>query len=110
MQTATTAQAAARFQTEIASGLVRQDDRYGIVYLTPPTERDDLKLIKGIAKVLEGKLHQIGVYQFRQIAVWTDPAVAEFSKLLPNFKDRIYRDDWIAQAKNFHQEKYGETL
>ncbi len=64
---------------------------------------DDLKKIKGVAKVLEGKLHGFGVYKFKQIAVWTDSACKEFSKLL-TFKDRIYRDDWISQAKAFHEE------
>ena len=70
---------------------------------------DDLKKIKGVAKVLEGKLHGIGVYKFKQIAVWTDAACKEFSKLL-TFKDRVYRDDWISQTKAFHEEQYDEKL
>jgi hypothetical protein len=32
---------------------------------------DDLKQIKGIGKVLEDKLHALGVYHFDQIAAWT---------------------------------------
>lgn len=102
-------EAAMMFAEELASGLVTQDPAYGIIYKTAPGEADDLKKIKGVAKVLEGKLNGIGVYRFKQVAVWTDAACAEFSKLL-TFKDRIYRDDWIAQAKAFHEEKYGEKL
>lgn len=110
IRTATAEQAAAMFRGDLDAGTVRQDDVYGIVYLQRPDEIDDLKEIKGVARVLEGKLHEIGVYRFRQIAVWTDPAVKEFSKLLTNFKNRIYRDDWIAQAKEYHERKYGERL
>ncbi|MCB1092243.1 MAG: hypothetical protein KDL87_11975, partial [Verrucomicrobiae bacterium] len=108
IETASAEEAAAKFQTELDSGIVRQDDIYGIVYSAAPDSPDDLKKIKGVGKVLEGKLNEIGVYHYRQIAVWTTPAVREFSNLLTSFKDRIYRDNWIAQAKQLHEEKYGE--
>ncbi len=107
--TATADEAAELFAPEIASGEARQDNVYGIVYSSQPTEVDDLKQIKGIANVLEGKLHAIGVYRFKQVAVWTDDACKEFSKML-TFKNRIYRDNWIAQAKDFHEKKYGERI
>ncbi len=107
--TATADEAANFFAAEIASGEAKQDDVYGIVYNSAPTEVDDLKQIKGIANVLEGKLHTIGVYRFKQVAVWTDDACKEFSKML-TFKNRIYRDNWIAQAKDFHEKKYGERI
>ena len=88
---------------------MKQDPVYGIVYTSAPEKVDDLKKIKGVAKVLEGKLHSIGVYRFKQVAVWTDAACKEFSKLL-TFKNRIYTDNWIAQAKAFHEEKYDKKL
>ncbi len=98
------------FEAELEVGSVRQDPVYGIVYDgSPEGGADDLKKIKGVAAVLEGKLNDIGVYRFKQIAVWTDAACEEFSKLL-TFKDRIYKDNWIAQAKDFHEEKYDEEL
>jgi predicted flap endonuclease-1-like 5' DNA nuclease len=102
-------EAAKLFAEELASGAVRQDPVYGIVYASPPAEIDDLKQIKGVAKVLEGKLHAVGVYRFRQVAVWTDAACAEFSKML-SFKKRLYQDNWLAQAKTLHEAKYGERL
>lgn len=107
--TASSEEAAGFFAGELASGTVNQDRSYGIVYTSEPEEVDDLKQIKGVAKVLEGKLHGIGVYRFKQVAVWTDEACREFSKLL-TFKNRIYTDNWIARAKAFHEEKYGEKL
>lgn len=108
-EAATEEEAASLFSDELSSGLVKQDPVYGIIYSEAPDEVDDLKKIKGVAKVLEGKLHGIGVYRFKQVAVWTDAACAEFSKLL-TFKNRIYQDNWIAQAKDFHKEKYDEEL
>ena len=109
-KTATEEQAAAQFSGELSEGTVRQDPVYGILYVGKPDSVDDLKLIKGVANVLEGKLNEIGVYRFKQVAVWTEPACREFSKMMTSFKDRIYRDNWIAQAKQFHFDKYGEEL
>jgi len=98
------------FKKELESGHVLQDPVYGIVYDKAPDDGvDDLKRISGVAQVLEGKLNGIGVYRFKQVAAWTDAACEEFSKLI-TFKDRIYRDNWIAQAKALHKEKYGESL
>lgn len=102
-------EAAELFAEELESGKVKQDPVYGIIYTEAPDEADDLKKIKGVAKVLEGKLNGIGVYRFKQVAVWTEAACDEFSNLL-TFKNRIYQDNWIAQAKEFHREKYGEEL
>ena len=110
IETVTAEQAAEQFRPELDAGVVRQDNYYGIVFHAAPDDPDDLKKIKGVAKVLEGKLNEFGVFKYRQIAFWTDPAAKEFSKLLTNFKDRIYRDNWIAQAKELHEEKYGEKL
>lgn len=58
---------------------------------------DDLKLINGVGPVLEGKLNNLGVYHFWQIARWTDAEVAWVDGFL-NFKGRIGRDNWITQA------------
>ena len=58
---------------------------------------DDLKRIKGIGKVLEGKLNGLGIWHFDQIAAWTDAEIAWVDSRL-KFKGRIVRDNWIAQA------------
>ncbi|WP_319530097.1 hypothetical protein [uncultured Cohaesibacter sp.] len=59
---------------------------------------DDLKRIKGVGKVLEGKLNDLGIYHFDQIANWTRDEVAWVTTFL-NFKGRIDREKWIPQAK-----------
>lgn len=61
---------------------------------------DDLKLIKGIGKVLESKLNGLGVYHFDQIAAWQDSQVNWVNSHL-SFSGRIQREEWIAQAKVF---------
>lgn len=60
---------------------------------------DDLKQITGVGPVLEGKLNALGIHHFSQIAAWTDAEVAWVEEQL-DFKGRIGRDDWIAQARN----------
>ncbi len=62
---------------------------------------DDLKLIKGVAEVLEEMLHKVGVYYFWQIAEWTRSDVAHVDAQLTAFKGRISRDGWVAQSRAF---------
>ncbi|MBB3609800.1 hypothetical protein [Rhizobium sp. BK602] len=58
---------------------------------------DDLKLIDGIGPVNEGKLNELGVWTFKQIAAWT-PENAEWVGSYMAFPGRIEREDWIGQA------------
>lgn len=71
-----------------------------------PTEAaaggDDLKRLSGVGPALEKKLHEAGVTSFAQIAAWTPEDVAAFDEKL-NFKGRIEREGWIAQAKDLAQ-------
>lgn len=58
---------------------------------------DDLKLIRGVGKVNEGRLHALGVWHFDQIAAWS----AEESKWVGSylaFSGRIESEDWRGQA------------
>ena len=61
------------------------------------TEADDLSKISGVGPVLVKKLADAGVTTFAQIAAWSADDIAEFDEKL-NFKGRIERDDWVAQA------------
>lgn len=61
-------------------------------------EPDDLTQIKGVPKVLERTLHQVGVYYFWQIAAWSPEEVAYVDRQLEDFQGRIERDDWVGQA------------
>lgn len=62
---------------------------------------DDLKLIKGVKRVMEHMLLDIGVYYFWQIAEWTPNDIAHADAQLPAFHGRIQRDDWVRQAQEF---------
>lgn len=66
-------------------------------FARPEGEPDDLKKISGVGPVLEGKLNDLGITRFDQIAAFTPEDVAKVDDLL-NFKGRIDRDDWIGQA------------
>ncbi len=63
----------------------------------PVGQADDLKKISGVGPVLEGKLNGLGIYHFWQIARWNEAEIAWVDGFL-NFKGRIQRDEWIAQA------------
>ncbi len=58
---------------------------------------DDLKRIKGIGKVNEGRLNELGMFHFDQIAAWTRPEIRWVGTYL-SFPGRIDREDWTAQA------------
>jgi NADH-quinone oxidoreductase subunit E len=62
-----------------------------------PATPDDLKMISGVGPVMEGKLHDLGIYTFAQIAKWTEKEIAWVDGYLA-FRGRIVRDDWIKQA------------
>jgi len=78
---------------------VKSDAELGILYTSRPDTVDELTRIKGVGPVIETKLHDFGVYRFKQIANWNQRIVDEFAERLGTFKDRISRDDWISQAK-----------
>lgn len=60
--------------------------------------KDNLCRIKGIGNVIEGKLNDLGVYHFDQIAAWSAKEIEWVDSHLA-FSGRIVREDWIGQAK-----------
>lgn len=59
---------------------------------------DDLKLIKGVGRQNEARLHGLGIWHFEQIAVWTPENVEWVGSYLA-FPGRIEREGWVDQAK-----------
>ncbi len=59
---------------------------------------DDLKKISGIGRVNEGKLNELGITSFAQIAAWTPEDEARIGDILA-FEGRIEREEWVAQAR-----------
>ena len=72
---------------------------------TTTIDPDDLKLIKGVATVLESRLHEMGIFTFKEITTWDDAEMDRIDDHL-GFEGRIQRDDWQGQARRFHNEKY----
>ncbi len=72
----------------------------GALFTSGPIDgnADDLKLISGVGPVLEGKLNDLGIYNFSQIAAFTKDEIAMVDERL-SFKGRIEREDWLGQAK-----------
>ena len=58
---------------------------------------DDLKLVRGIGRQNESRLHELGIWHFDQIAAWTPLEVAWVGHFLA-FSGRIERENWVAQA------------
>lgn len=65
---------------------------------------DDLTRISGVGPVIVGKLEALGITTFQQVADFTADDIARIDEEL-NFKGRIERDDWVAQAKQFMNEE-----
>ena len=81
-------------------------DRIG---LAVASEADDLKDIVGVGPFLERKLHSLGIYTFRQIANFSKEDVQKVNEIIEFFPGRIERDNWVGQAKTFHQRKHGRS-
>ena len=88
---------------------VHSDPYLGLIYTSPPPHIDDLTHLKGVASVIERRLNEFGVYTFKQIALWTEEHMREFSRRL-SFKDRISRERWVEQARELHFQKYAERV
>ncbi len=61
---------------------------------------DNLTLVNGIGNVIEKRLHDIGVFHFAQIAVWTKDQAQEFSVAV-GFPGRAAREGWMKEAALF---------
>ena len=71
----------------------------------PEGEPDDLKLISGVGPVLEGRLNELGIFHFWQIARFEQKDIDLVNEAMA-FPGRIERDEWIDQAD--HLAKGGE--
>lgn len=67
------------------------------LFAKPAGEPDDLKRISGVGPVLEKKLNALGIYTFEQVSNFTADDIERVDAVL-NFKGRIERDEWVAQA------------
>ena len=68
---------------------------------------DDLKLINGVGKQNEARLHGLGIWHFSQIALWTRANIDWVGSFLA-FAGRIDREEWVEQAKVLEKGKMTE--
>lgn len=55
-------------------------------------------MISGVGPKIEGILHGMGIYTFKQISQWKK-ADRSFVDEKLRFKGRIEREDWVKQAR-----------
>jgi predicted flap endonuclease-1-like 5' DNA nuclease len=65
----------------------------------PLNAHDDLKMIKGVGPAIEKTLNEMGIISFRQIADMSEYDIDRIANRLKGFHTRIYREDWIGQAR-----------
>ena len=97
------------FADELSSGTVKIDPDIGILYLARPERWDDLTLLRGVAETVQERLHEQGIFTFKQIACWTDHQTEQLSQKM-HLKGRAQRDRWVQQARDLHYLKYGEKV
>jgi large subunit ribosomal protein L21 len=60
---------------------------------------DDLTRIKGIGKVIERRLHELGITSFRQLAALSTADTRRVNEAL-EFPGRVERERWVEQARS----------
>ena len=70
--------------------------------------RDNLKLIKGVGPAIEKTLNEMGILRFSQIAEMSEYEIDRVAHRMKGFRSRIYREDWIGQARDLHDQKVGD--
>lgn len=63
------------------------------------SDKDDLKLIKGVGPFIEKKLNALDIWTFKQVGSFTDTDVENVTEAIEFFPGRITRDNWASQAK-----------
>ena len=71
----------------------------------PGDDKDDLKQIKGVGPVIEKTLNELGILLFSQIAEMSESEIDRVAQRLKGFRSRIYREDWIGQARDLQFRK-----
>jgi NADH-quinone oxidoreductase subunit E len=89
-------------------GNLVEDPRLGPIYRKAPAEVDDLARLQGVGEVICRRLHEVGIYTYRQVVKWRAAQVRAISEEL-KLGGRIRRDGWQKQARALHREKYGRV-
>jgi len=68
-------------------------------------QTDDLRLIRGIGPAIERTLNSLGIFRFGQIAEMSEFDIDRVAQQLRGFRSRIYREDWVGQARTLEHQK-----
>ncbi len=68
-------------------------------------DTDDLKQIKGVGPAIEKTLNDLGIYRFNQIAEMSEYDIDRVAQQFRGFRSRIYREDWVGQARSLQYQK-----
>ena len=60
---------------------------------------DDLQQIKGVGPAIEKTLNELGIFRDEQIAGISEHEIDRIAERLRGLRTRIYREDWIGQAR-----------
>ncbi len=66
--------------------------------------RDKLQKIKGIGPAIEKTLNEMGIFRYHQIAEMSEYDIDRVAQRLKGFRSRIYREDWIGQARDLRDQ------
>jgi predicted flap endonuclease-1-like 5' DNA nuclease len=80
------------------------------VHPPPKDQWDDLVAISDRAPAPVKMLHRLGIYNFKQVAIWDDELIDWIDSQLERSHGRIRSEHWVENAKNEHFKKYGERL
>lgn len=76
------------------------DDGDDVSVASIDDSRDNLKAIKGVGPAIEKTLNEMGIFRYQQIADMSEYDIDRIAKRLKGFRSRIYREDWIGQARD----------
>jgi predicted flap endonuclease-1-like 5' DNA nuclease len=65
---------------------------------------DRLQQIKGIGPAIEKTLNEMGIFRYHQIAEMSEYDIDRVAQRLKGFRSRIYREDWIGQARDLRDQ------
>ena len=85
----------------------RNDDSDSELATRVNDDRDDLKAIKGIGPAIEKTLNELGIFRYQQMADMSEYDIDRVAKHLKGFRSRIYREDWIGQARGLGDQDPG---
>lgn len=67
--------------------------------------RDNLRKIKGVGPAIEKTLNELGIFRYQQIADMSEYDIDRVANRLKGFRSRIYREDWIGQARELRDQQ-----